>query len=186
MTIGRAWYLAGALFRGQLLRRKLDRVGSRLVVTGRVRVIRSNARIEVGNRVSLEAMKILAVGAPGRTAFLTIGDGTFINEGSELHVGLRLAIGARCAIAGHVIIRDRDSHRLGSADDQFDLTESLAPVTIGDHVWIGSRAMVLKGVTIGEGAVIAAGAVVTRDVPPMTLVGGNPARVIKERVRWAP
>ncbi len=55
---------------------------------------------------------------------------------------------------------------------------------IGDWVWIGCRATVLKGVTIGDGAVVAAGSVVTRDVPPAALVGGNPARVLRERVTW--
>ena len=157
-----------------------------MVVTGRVRITRSHGRIEIGDRVSLETMKILVVGASDRPALLTIGDGTFINEGSELHVGQRVSIGAGCAIAGHVIIRDRDSHRLGSAADDEPLIEGLAPVTIADHVWIGSRAMVLKGVSVGEGAVIAAGSVVTHDVPPGSLVAGNPARVIRDGIRWRP
>ena len=59
-----------------------------------------------------------------------------------------------------------------------------APVTIGDRVWIGCRATVLKGVTIGDGAVVAACSVVTRDVPPRALVAGNPARVVREDVTW--
>ena len=54
-----------------------------------------------------------------------------------------------------------------------------APITIGNHVWIGSRAVVLPGVSIGDGAIIAAGAVVTRDVPPNVIAGGVPARIIK-------
>ena len=58
------------------------------------------------------------------------------------------------------------------------------PIKIGNHVWIGQRATVLKGVTIGDGAVIAAGSIVTRDVPPHSLVGGIPAKVLKENVEW--
>lgn len=56
-----------------------------------------------------------------------------------------------------------------------------APVAVGDHVWIGARAMILPGVTLGEGAVVAAGAVVTKDVPPYTVVAGVPAKIIGHR-----
>ena len=58
------------------------------------------------------------------------------------------------------------------------------PVVIGDRVWIGQGAVILKGVTIGNGAIIAAGSVVTKDVPPNTMVAGNPAVVKKENVKW--
>ena len=82
-------------------------------------------------------------------------------------------------ISEDVIIRDSDNHEL-----LYEGYRKSAPIWIGDHVWIGMRTMILKGVTIGEGAVIAAGAVVTRDVPPYTLVGGVPAKVIKENIHW--
>lgn len=58
------------------------------------------------------------------------------------------------------------------------------PISIGDHVWIGLNATILKGVTIGEGSVIAAGSVVVKDVPAHTLVGGIPAKVLKENIEW--
>lgn len=59
-----------------------------------------------------------------------------------------------------------------------------APINIGNHVWIGLRAIILKGVTIGDGAVIAAGAVVTNNVPANSVVAGVPARVMSENVNW--
>lgn len=59
-----------------------------------------------------------------------------------------------------------------------------APIVIGDHVWIGMNVIVLKGVTIGEGAVVSAGSVVTKDVPPHSLVAGVPAKVVKTDVEW--
>jgi maltose O-acetyltransferase len=58
---------------------------------------------------------------------------------------------------------------------------AIRPVTIEDDVWIGQRAMILPGVTVGRGSVVAAGAVVTKDVPPLSVVGGNPARVLRSR-----
>lgn len=75
---------------------------------------------------------------------------------------------------------DRDYHKMNSR------TEKIQPVKIENNVWIGCNCIILKGVVIGEGAVVAAGSVVTRDVAPKTLVGGNPARLLKEDVFWLP
>ena len=88
-----------------------------------------------------------------------------------------MTIGSDTTIADDVIIRDYDGHYVNDGI-------KTAPVSIGNHVWIGSKSMILKGVTIGEGSVVAAGAVVVRDVPPHTLVGGVPAKVIKENITW--
>jgi len=77
---------------------------------------------------------------------------------------------------------DTSSHPLGFAGE---IPETkIAPIVVEDHVWIGCRAVILKGVTVGTGSIIANNAVVTKDVPPRTMVAGNPARVIKEDVIW--
>lgn len=75
---------------------------------------------------------------------------------------------------------DRDYHKLNND------TEKTSPIHIGNHCWIGCNCIVLKGVTIGDGAVVAAGSVVTKNIPPNTLVAGNPAKIIKENVSWTP
>ncbi|HWB62913.1 MAG TPA: acyltransferase, partial [Chitinophagales bacterium] len=84
-------------------------------------------------------------------------------------------IGRNCTIAPEAMIMDSDYH------DMHDHSKEGASeaVIIEDNVWIATRATVLKGVRIGRNAVVAAGAVVTKDVPPYTVVGGNPAKVIK-------
>ena len=64
--------------------------------------------------------------------------------------------------------------------------EEYKPIFIGNDVWIGSRVIVMDGVTIGNGAVVASGAVVTKDVPAGALVGGNPAKIIKDSINWKP
>ena len=74
-----------------------------------------------------------------------------------------------------IIIRDSDNYEIIRPG-----YKKTAPIVIHDNVWIGTRATILKGVTIGEGAIVAAGAVVTKNVPPHTLVGGVPAKIIKE------
>jgi maltose O-acetyltransferase len=109
---------------------------------------------------------------------ITIGAGTVINRGCCLdgRGGLRIGDNVSLSPGVWVLTDQHDPH-----DPLFP--ETLAPVEIGDYAWLGSRAMVLPGVTIGEGAVVAAGAVVTRDVPPYTVVGGVPARPMGTRSR---
>lgn len=110
-------------------------------------------------------------------ARLEIGDGTFLNYRTEVIAHERVTIGSGCLFAWDVQVLDSDSHRVDGAPHT-------APVVIEDRVWVGCRATVLKGVRIGTGAIVAAGSVVTGDVPARALVGGNPARVLREGVTW--
>ena len=130
---------------------------------------------------------------------ISIGDRSFINSGTSLISRSKIEIGADVTIAWGVCIYDHDSHSLdwrARIEDLHCLREDLRagrdplaskdwsivctkPIRICDKVWIGMNAIILKGVTVGEGAVVAAGAVVTKDVPPWTVVAGNPARVVK-------
>jgi acetyltransferase-like isoleucine patch superfamily enzyme len=118
--------------------------------------------------------------------FMAIYDGAefrcgsgFFNCGSEIICSQSITIGDTCMFGPQVAIRDDDEHYIGNG-------ERTAPVSIGDNVWVGTRAIILKGVTIGDGAVIAAGSVVAKDVPAHSMVGGVPARVIREGVFWRP
>ena len=114
---------------------------------------------------------------------LIVGDDTFIAHDCSFAIAEAIRIGSHCLLAGGVSVADNDGHplsaerrRLGEPVD----ADQVRPVTICDDVWIGRRATVLKGVTIGEGAVVGSNAVVTKDVGPHTVVVGNPARVVKE------
>jgi acetyltransferase-like isoleucine patch superfamily enzyme len=137
------------------------------------------AELVVGGRVAIAAGCWINV-FPSAT--LTIGDRTYLNFNTTVIASERIEIGAECAIAWNVSIIDTDFHFL-SPDDEKPLAAK-DPVKIGDRVWIGTGSTVLKGVRIGDGAVVAAHAVVSRDVPPKCLVAGSPARVIKRDVRW--
>lgn len=101
----------------------------------------------------------------------------FINENVQITCQGTIEIGEGTAIGRDVIIRNFDGHKIKGEIIS-------APIHIGKHVWIGQRAIILKGVTIGDGAVIAAGAIVTKDVPPGCVVAGIPAKVIRENVEW--
>ena len=114
----------------------------------------------------------------GEGATLELGSG-YIMDKLSLQCLCNIKIGNGVMISRNVAIRDSDSHQL--LNDNHNPTQ---PIVIGNHVWIGMNVTILKGVTIGDGAVIAAGAVVNRDVPPHTLVGGVPAKVLKENVEW--
>jgi len=107
---------------------------------------------------------------------LTIGDDCSVGFNVTFDARGGLTIGNNCNIASEAAIWSA-SHDVNSPDFAY----VSAPVVIGDRAWISFRAIVLAGVTIGEGAVVAAGAVVTRDVPPFAIVGGVPARVIGSR-----
>lgn len=109
---------------------------------------------------------------------LTLESG-FINSDVKIRCFESISIGAGAKIAHDVTIMDGDGHLI-----DYEGYVPIKPIVIENHVWIGTKAVILKGVHIGEGAIVAAGSVVTRDVPPHTLVAGNPARVIKEDVRW--
>ncbi len=99
----------------------------------------------------------------------------FINYGSSLVAGVHVKIGNDCMIGTHVMVMDTDFHRV--EDKAYD-TSGL-PIVLEDRVWLGNRCIVLKGVTIGHDAVVAAGSIVTADVPARSVVAGVPARVIR-------
>ena len=106
---------------------------------------------------------------------LTVGKNVFINSGCKLQDQGGITIGDGTLI-GHNVVLATLNHDLNPARRR-DLHP--APIRIGKNVWIGSNATVVPGVSIGDGAIVAAGAVVTKDVPPNTVVGGVPARIIK-------
>ncbi len=103
----------------------------------------------------------------------------FCNSNLLLRCTNCIWIGDEVAISHNVTIMDSDAHEI--VENEHAKTQ---PVRIGNHVWIGSGAKVLKGVTIGNGAVIAAGAVVTRNVPDRCMAAGVPARVVKKDIDW--
>lgn len=102
-------------------------------------------------------------------------------NGASVDCSVEITIGEYCAIAEGVRIMDNSYHPI-TIDGVTKC--AAAPVHIGNHVWVATNAMILPGVTIGDGAIVAAGAVVTRDVPAGCLVAGIPARVIKTGVKW--
>ena len=117
---------------------------------------------------------ILSVGS---SAYLSIGSNSYITDGSRIASQDSIIVGKNCAISWGVTILDDDGHGVGSPPYS-------APILIEDNVWIGCNAIILKGVTIGEGSVVASGSVVNKSCSPHSLLAGVPARVVREEVYW--
>jgi len=141
-------------------------------------IIHIGSNVRIGNRVAWFLMNHFQ-----EDPKLVVGDNTSLNYQIGISIARSVKIGNNCLIAGETVIFDNDSHNTYFADDRRMKPDDVAPVVIEDNVWIGMRSMIMKGVTIGRGAVVAAGSVVTKDVLPLTLVGGNPARLIKSVIR---
>lgn len=110
-------------------------------------------------------------------AHLKLGERSFINSDCKIRCHKEITIGNDCAISHDFTVMDSDYHKMeGEVNTR--------PIHIGNHVWIGTRVTILRGVNVGDGAVIAAGSVVSSDVPSGSLVAGVPAKVIKEHVEW--
>lgn len=143
--------------------------------------------IVIGAESNVEAMLVLERGE----ARIAVGDRTHLGGGTILSCARDVSIGDDVLIAFDVLIMDHDSHALRFTDRKNDVHDwmhgkkdwsavAMAPVCIERRAWIGARAIILKGVRVGTGAVVAAGSVVTRDVPDWTLVAGNPAHILRQ------
>jgi len=130
-----------------------------------------NSKLSIGGRFTMHGHSSILV---LNGAHLEIGNNTYLNGGS-IECSTHIHIGDNCAIADGVRIMDNSWHAVGEANKE---------VSIGNKVWLATGAMIMPGVTIGDGAIIAAGAVVTKDVPEGCMVAGVPAKVVKENVEW--
>lgn len=134
-------------------------------------------RILIGDDVSIEANSYIYA----QEGEITIGSHTFIGSGTHIVARESIKVGDHCLIAAYTVIRDADHGiKLGLLINSQPHTVS--PISIGNDVWTGSHSVITKGCTIGDGAVVGANAVVTKNVESMSIVGGVPAKFIKNRI----
>jgi carbonic anhydrase/acetyltransferase-like protein (isoleucine patch superfamily) len=169
-----------------LFRSRCASVGSGLQME-RLPYITGAGRIVLGSDVRLSGKSSIGF---GNRVFeqpeFVIGDGTFIGHDCVFVVAESITIGRHCLIAGGVRVSDFDGHpidwELRRANKPYDKS-GVRAVSIGDDVWIGAGAHVLKGVQIGARSIIGAGSIVTADVPPDSIAAGNPARIVRSLAR---
>jgi acetyltransferase-like isoleucine patch superfamily enzyme len=170
--------------------RQFCNVGKGVKVTHRAEILhhgRNKSQIILGNFVVLDGT--LEVYKHGK---VTIGNYSFVGR-SRIYSAISVFIGEHCLISDNVCIMDSDLHPMSAKKraviaEQWALGEfpdiymdnPSASVTLENHCWIGFGSAILKGVRVGEGAIVGANSVVTKDVPPWTIVAGNPARIIRE------
>lgn len=128
-----------------------------------------------------QGVKLLIGSTSGNPGQLTIGSHFFINFYSIIDCHFSITIGESVMVGPHVYISDFDHEIPEQIGQGWPLREVGKPIHIEREVWIGAGAIILKGVRIGEGAVIGAGSVVTKDIASGAIVGGNPARLIRLR-----
>jgi len=148
--------------------------GSHLIIKKGVILNSSNINYHVN---IYSPMKILT---SSKKAIIIIGENTRIH-GSCIHAREKISIGQNCLIAANCQIFDSSGHNLNfdNVENRINTRGSTKPIIIEDCVWIGTGSIILPGVKIGYGSVIAAGCVVNKNIPPMSIAGGNPVQIIK-------
>jgi acetyltransferase-like isoleucine patch superfamily enzyme len=150
--------------------RKVSQRGKRCVVFGSPIVDASD--MVVGDEFKVwSGPRVTLISGWGKIRF---GDRCFVNTGSTIIAVEEITVGDDVAFANEVYVMDSDSHGVEGRPHR------QAPVRIGNGCWIGARAMIMPGVTLGDRVLVAAGAIVTKDVPDDCLVAGNPARVVRQ------
>lgn len=136
---------------------------------GRMTVIREHGELTIGDRTQLYPdVKISIIGTAAAPAVVRIGRRSTIGDRTQIHACRLVEIGDMVRISWDATLLENNYH-----------SHSKGPIRIEDYAWLGCHVIVLSGVTIGRGAVIAAGSVVTKDVPPNAVAAGNPARVVR-------
>lgn len=152
-------------------------IGRNIGYTGKLKttfILEENATLQIDGKFYIYTGSKIVVHP---YAILSICNGGFINVDSKIYCKKYIEIGEDVFIGEEVIIRDTDEHTLCEK-------ENTKPIKIGNHVWIGMRCIILKGVHIGNNVVIGAGSVVTKNVPDNCVVAGNPAKIIEKNITW--
>lgn len=162
-------------------------IGKNTKIKGRIERRHPSATVKIGEDSLVAGILVAEV----ENSRLIIGNNVFIGGNSLIDCLNQITIEDDVLISYQVVIMDSDNHSLRASEragdlkrwqnGQYDWTHvQSSPIVIRSKAWVGARAIITKGVEIGEGGIVATGSVVTKDVPPYTIVAGNPARVVRE------
>lgn len=143
------------------------------------------ANLQIGTKANVHFGKSVSIG-PGvniivkPNASFSVGDSTYFTSDSHVEASNEISIGSGCAISWGISIIDSNHHEIIYENQQ----PQKSYVKIGNHVWIGCNTILLPGTEIGNGSVVAAGSLVKGQFPENCLIGGNPARIIRQNIQW--
>ena len=148
---------------------------------------KTRSQVIIGKNVTIVSAKIFAFDL-GK---IIIGKYSYIGKNMQIDSCVNVKIGNYCMISNNVLIQDHNSHPIKKIERRKQLIElqnrptnvyesANKKIIIGDDVWLGTDSTILKGVTIGNGSIIGARAVVTKNIPPNSIVAGNPAKIVKK------
>jgi acetyltransferase-like isoleucine patch superfamily enzyme len=173
-------FLRAYFYNGPLFRARCESAGAQLRVC-RMPFVVGHARIRVGNQVNFFGQVDIMSGGIFAEPRLTLGDRVDIGHNVVFLVNKEIVIEDDVNVASGVRFMDSDAHPKDTAERIADLPprpEEIKPVRVCRYAWIGQNSFILKGVTIGEGAIIGVNSVVVTDIPPYSIAMGNPARVV--------
>lgn len=162
--------------------------GDNTEINGSIDIRKLGGQIVIGSDSLIEGLLVTET----KDAKIEVGDNVFIGSGSVIDATCGIKISNDVLISYQCIIQDSDNHSLRYSLRKNDTSDwkndryhnwevtTKKPITIDKGAWLGARAIILKGVNIGEGAIVGAGSVVTKDVPDWTVVAGNPARIVRK------
>jgi acetyltransferase-like isoleucine patch superfamily enzyme len=174
--------------RERVNRSRVTRIGEGTQLVGLIDRRATEAEINIGHHCLIQGQIV----AERNESRINLADHVLLGGGSVIDCALSVTVERNVLISYACVIADADNHSLYAELRVNDLATwmdgrrhdwshtEMAPIRICEGAWIGARSIILKGVTIGVGAVVGMGSVVTKDVPPRTVVGGNPARIIRE------
>jgi len=164
----------GHILNAQLSLRGRARTPFSVRLRGRVQ-LSGGGEVVLGEGVSLNGTVVPVELVTYTSGRIEIGNYTFVKYGSSIAARASVKIGSHCLLGHYTFVMDNDQHDV----IKHSVLPQSDPVIIEDHVWIGSKVVVLPGVRIGSRAVIGAGSIVTKDIPPRCVAAGNPARVLR-------
>lgn len=168
---------ARVMYHTPIFKLRCDAVGKGLYLIGGIPLVMGHLRLKLGDGVSMHGKSTLIGAKVFENPTLTVGSNSCLGYQLIIDVGCDVTIGSNVFIGDRVSILSYDGHPVKPEERHLPAPKaSSKPIVIGDNVWISGNCVILKGVTIGAGAVIANGSVVTAKVPPNSLAFGNPAR----------